>query len=200
MTDAIIIKQIIDDFLSQKIYKTIEQKQKQAKGNFSEDDKQKILDEYEIVAWLDKVAENTHKVFLNVSHVARLTHSSSQAMSSRDVSQSDKYPYLITTQSVDGRFLDNSYLGANVAQITEFLTLPVKNSKKQLGNFLSEDASFFAKITDDKEKQAYWSSQIKKAYQSQQICSHTLAKQIYIPMGNNHHHDYHLVYPCILAL
>ena len=108
MTDAIIIKQIIDDFLSQKIHKTIEQKQKQAKGNFSEDDKQKIRDEHEIVAWLDKVAENTHKVFLNVSHVARLTHSSSQAMSLRDVSQSDKYPYL----------------------------------KKQLSNFLAEDASF----------------------------------------------------------
>ncbi|OOS21585.1 hypothetical protein [Moraxella lincolnii] len=142
MTDAIIIKQIIDDFLSQKIHKTIEQKQKQAKGNFSEDDKQKIRDEHEIVAWLDKVAENTHKVFLNVSHVARLTHSSSQAMSLRDVSQSDKYPYLITTQSVDGHFLDNSYLDAGVAPITEFLTLPVKNSKKQLGNFLAEDASF----------------------------------------------------------
>lgn len=63
MTDAIIIKQTIDDFLSQKIHKAIEQKQKQAKGNFSEDDKQKIQDEYKIVAWLDKVAENTHKVF-----------------------------------------------------------------------------------------------------------------------------------------
>ena len=195
MTDAVIIKQIIDDFLSQKIHKDIEQKQKQAKGNFSEVDKQKIRDEHEIVAWLDKVAENTHKVFLNVSHIAKLTHSSSRAMSLRDVSQSDKYPYLITTQSVGGRFLDNGYLDANVARIADFLTFPVKDSKKQLGNFLAEDASFFAKITDDKEKQAYWSSQIKKAYQSQQICSHTLAKQIYIPMGNNHHHDYHLVSP-----
>ena len=44
MTDAVIIKQIIDDFLSQKIDKAIEQKQKQAKGNFSEMYEQKIRD------------------------------------------------------------------------------------------------------------------------------------------------------------
>lgn len=192
MTDAVIIKQTIDDFLAQKIQITIEQKQKKAKGDFSEDEKQKIRDEYEILAWLDKVAENITKVFLNVSHVAKLTHSSSQAISLRDTSQSDNYPYLITTQSVGSQYLDSGYSDAKVSPIAEFLSFQVKNSTKQLGEFLAENERFFEKVSDDKEKRGYWSSQIRQAYQSQQIRSHTLAKQIYIPIGNA---DYHLVSP-----
>lgn len=192
MVDATIIKQTIDDFLTQKIQTTIEQKQKKAKGVFSEEEKQKIRDEYEILSWLDKVSENINKVFLNVSHVAKLTHSSSQAMSLRDNSQSDKYPYLITTQTINSHFLDSGYSDAKVSPIAEFLSFPVKNSKNQLGEFLAENASFFDKISDDKEKKEYWSSQIKQAYQSQQIRSHTLAKQIYIPIDKD---DYHLVSP-----
>lgn len=126
MTDAVIIKQTIDDFLAQKIQITIEQKQKKAKGDFSEDEKQKIRDEYEILAWLDKVAENITKVFLNVSHVAKLTHSSSQAISLRDTKQSDNYPYLITTQSVGSQYLDSGYSDAKVSPIAEFLSFQVR--------------------------------------------------------------------------
>lgn len=192
MTDALIIKQTIDDFLSKKIQITIEQKQKKAKGDFSEDEKQKIRDEYEILAWLDKVAENITKVFLNVSHVAKLTHSSSQAISLRDSSQTNKFPYLITTQSVGSHYLDSGYSDAKVSPIAEFLSFQVKNSTKQLGEFLAENERFFEKVSDDKEKREYWSSQIKQAYQSQQIRSHTLAKQIYIPIDNA---NYHLVSP-----
>lgn len=57
---------------------------------------------------------------------------------------------------------------------------------------MAENERFFEKVSDDKEKRGYWSSQIRQAYQSQQIRSHTLAKQIYIPIGNA---DYHLVSP-----
>lgn len=192
MTDAIVVKQTIDDFLTQKIQITIEQKQKKAKGDFSEDEKQKIRDDYELFTWLDKVADNIEKVFLNVSHVAKLTHSSSQAISLRDNSHSDKNLHLITTQTVGSRFLDSGYSDAKVSPIAEFLSLPVANTNKQLGEFLAEDESYLAKVTDDKAKREYWTSQIKQAYQSQQIRSHTLAKQIYIPIGND---DYHLVSP-----
>ena len=41
MTNTMIAKQAIDDFLTQKIQKTIEKKQRSLKGKFGENDKQK---------------------------------------------------------------------------------------------------------------------------------------------------------------
>ena len=191
MTDAIIAIQTIDEFLSQKIQSKIEQKKKQAKDNFTEDEAQKIRDEYERETWLNTVAQNVDKVFLNVSHVAKLTHSSSQAMSLRDASRSSQYPYLITTKSVNSQFLDSGYADAKVSPVAEFLSYPIAGSDKQLGELLAENEANFAKISDDIERRQYWSSQIKQAYQSKVIRSHVLAKQIYIPVDNS----YHLVSP-----
>lgn len=192
MTNDVVVKQTIDKFLTQKIQITIEQKQKKAKVDFSEDEKQKIRDDYELFNWLDKVAENIEKVFLNVSHVAKLTHSSSQAMSLRDSVNSNSNFHLITTQNIGSPFLDSGYADAKVSPIAEFLSFPVAETDKQLGEFLAENESYFAKVTEDKSKRDYWCNQIKQAYQSQQIRSHTLAKQIYIPIGND---NYHLVSP-----
>lgn len=191
MTTAKIAQQAIDDFLHQKIQTTIEQKQRKAKDSFTQEDIQKIHGEYERETWLNKVAENVDKLFLNVSHVAKLTHSSSQAMSLRDSNQSDSYPYLITTQTLDSHFLDSGYSDAKVAPIAEFLSYRVADMDKQLGELLAEDESHFANISDNVEQRQYWSSQIKQAYQPQTIRSHVLAKQIYIPVGDS----YHLVSP-----
>jgi hypothetical protein len=191
MTTAMIAQQAIDDFLRQKIQITIEQKQKKAKDSFTQDDIQKIHDEYERETWLNKVAKNVDKLFLNVSHVAKLTHSSSQAMSLRDSNQSNSYPYLITTQTLDNHFLDSGYSDAKVAPIAEFLSYRVADMDKQLGELLAEDEAHFANVSDNVEQRQYWSSQIKQAYQPQTIRSHVLAKQIYIPVGDS----YHLVSP-----
>lgn len=191
MTTAMIAQQAIDDFLRQKIQITIEQKQKKAKDSFTQDDIQKIHDEYERETWLNKVAKNVDKLFLNVSHVAKLTHSSSQAMSLRDSNQSNSYPYLITTQTLDNHFLDSGYSDAKVAPIAEFLSYQVADMDKQLGELLAEDEAHFANVSDNVEQRQYWSSQIKQAYQPQTIRSHVLAKQIYIPVGDS----YHLVSP-----
>lgn len=187
-----IAKQAIDDFLTQKIQKTIEKKQRSLKGKFGENDKQKIIDNYEIFSWLDKVAENAENIFLNVSHVAKLTHSSSQAMSLKDSIISTKNLHLISNQTINSQFLDSGYSSAALSPIAEFLSFPVSGTNKQLGELLAEDEQNFSQITEDKSKREYWTNQIKQVYQSQKIYSHTLAKQIYIPIGIN---EYHLVSP-----
>lgn len=56
MTTAMIAQQAIDDFLRQKIQITIEQKQKKAKDSFTQDDVQKIHDEYAEVHEIGKAA------------------------------------------------------------------------------------------------------------------------------------------------
>lgn len=68
------VQQAIDDFLDNKIQVTIEQKQKKLKASFTEEDAKKIRDDYEPLNWINKVVENIDELFLNVSHVAKLTH------------------------------------------------------------------------------------------------------------------------------
>ncbi len=171
-----IAKQAIDDFLTQKIQKTIEKKQRSLKGKFGENDKQKIIDNYEIFSWLDKVAENAENIFLNVSHVAKLTHSSSQAMSLKDSIISTKNLHLISNQTINSQFLDSGYSSAALSPIAEFLSFPVSGTNKQLGELLAEDEQNFSQITEDKSKREYWTNQIKQVYQSQ--------KSIVIPWLN----------------
>ncbi len=186
------VQQAIDDFLDKKIQVTIEQKQKKLKASFTEEDAQKIRDDYKPFNWINKVVENIDELFLNVSHVAKLTHSSNQAISLKDNSESTDYPYLITTQTIGTEYLDSGYSDARYSPITQFLSYPVANSDKQLGEYLAENEAYFSKISDNKAERLYWSEEIQKAYQPKQIRSHTLAKQIYMPLGND---DYHLVSP-----
>lgn len=186
------VQQAIDDFLNNKIQVTIEQKQKKLKASFTEEDAKKIRDDYEPLNWINKVVENIDELFLNVSHVAKLTHSSNQAISLKDNSESTDYPYLITTQTIGTEYLDSGYSDARYSPIAQFLSYPVANSDKQLGQHLAENEVYFSKISDDEAERLYWSEEIQKAYQPKQIRSHTLAKQIYMPLDND---DYHLVSP-----
>lgn len=184
-------QQAIHEFLAKKIATTIEQKQKKSKDEFTEEDAQKIRNTYEVRTWINNVVENIDKLFLNVSHVAKLTHSSSQAMSLKDSIPQTQYLHLISTQTAGNQHLDSGYSDAKVAPIAEFLSYPVSNSSKQLGELLSEYEQCFALISDNKEERETWCNQIKQAYTSQKIRTHVLAKQIYIPVAES----YHLVSP-----
>lgn len=184
-------QQAIEEFLAKKIATTIEQKQKKSKDRFTEEDAQKIRNTYEIRTWISNVVENIDKLFLNVSHVAKLTHSSSQAMSLKDSITQTSYLHLVTTQTTNMDLLDNGYTNAIYSPVAEFLSYPVKNSAKKLGELLSEYEQCFALISDSKEEREAWCNQIKQAYESQKIRTHVLAKQIYIPVAES----YHLVSP-----
>lgn len=151
------------------------------------------IDKSDIISWFNSQLENTGKVIPEVSHVARLTHSSSKAISIHDSVNSDKYPYLITTKNVNSDYLDATYKDAKFQTLSKFLTLSVKNSNKKLGTLLAENPDFFSLITNDEALRKVWSNQIKIAYQHTPT-SHTLAKQIYIHIGNG---NYHLVSPML---
>lgn len=186
-------QQAISSFLSQKMTKTIEEKQKKEKDKFTEEKAQEIRDKYEPTQWLNYICENIDKVFLNVSHIAKLTHSSSQASNLKDNIPQNQYLYLITTQTANANVLDRGYADAKYAPIAEFLTYPVENSNKQLGEFLCENEQCFAKISDNQTERQAWCDAIKNAYTPKNISSHTLAKQIYVPI--NDECEYHLISP-----
>lgn len=180
-------QQAIYEFLRERIEKKIEQEQKSKKDAFTENDAQKIRDKHEARTWVNYIAENTDELFLNVSHVAKLTHPSSRAMSLKDSIMQTSYLHLVTTQTTNMGLLDNGYTNAIYSPVAEFLSYPVKNSAKKLGELLSEYEQCFALISDSKEERESWCKQIKQAYESQKIRTHVLAKQIYIPVAESCH-------------
>lgn len=192
-TEILLAQQAITVFLSEKTNKTIEQKQKQLKDKFTEENAQEIREKYQAQNWLNYVAENIDKVFLNVSHIAKLTHSSSQAVNIKDDIVQTDHLHLISTQTANANSLDRGYADAKFAPIAEFLTYPIENTNKQLGELLCENEQCFAEVSDDLAERQAWCDAIQGAYVAQKLSSHTLAKQIYVPI--NDECEYHLISP-----
>ncbi len=190
--DVEVIQRTIDDFLKQQIEKEIEAEQKKLKDKLNEEQIKKIYNDYEIESWINYIAENAPKVSLNVSHVAKLTHSSSKAISLNDVIKQTKYLYLITTQTANISELDNSYSDAQYSRVAKFLSYPVENSSKNLGQYLAQDEKYFSKISSNQNERQTWQQKISQAYSPKELSSHVFAKQVYIPVGND---TYNLVSP-----
>ncbi len=133
MSEIKYAQQAIYEFLRERIEKKIEQEQKSKKDAFTENDAQKIRDDYEARTWINYVAENINELFLNVSHVAKLTHPSSRAMSLKDSITQTSYLHLVTTQTTNMDLLDNGYTNAIYSPVAEFLSYPIKNSAKKIG-------------------------------------------------------------------
>lgn len=177
----------IESFLRQRIDKKVEAKRKELKEAFTDENLSKIHSDHEIVSWMNYIAENADKVSLNVSHVAKLTHSSSRAISLIDSIPQQKYHYLLTTQTANTQLNDDSYTDAKWSPVADFLNLNLPDCDKTLGKLLSENEECFAKISDDTEIKSIWKNKIAEAYVARKIKSHVLAKQVYIPVDDHYH-------------
>ncbi|WP_288433302.1 type I-F CRISPR-associated protein Csy1 [uncultured Acinetobacter sp.] len=182
----------IQSFLTQRIEKKIESEQKKLKEDFTTEHAQKIHDDHEIFSWMNYIAENASKVSLNVSHVAKLSHSSNKAINLVDQITQTKNLHLITTQTANASDRDSGYIDASYAPVADFLSFVVDNSEQSLGQFLASDARYFNQITDNEEIQKRWQESIAQAYVAKKLSSHVLAKQIYLPVENE---QYHVISP-----
>jgi hypothetical protein len=126
-------------------------------------------------------------VSLNVSHVAKLTHSSNKAINLIDLIPQQKYHYLLTTQTANVNESDSAYTDASYAPVAEFLSFNVIDLDKNLGQFLAEDEIYFSKISDNADVRKQWQMQISEAYVAKKLNSHVLAKQVYIPVDDHYH-------------
>lgn len=192
MMNVDIVHASIERFLRLRIDKKIEVEKKKLKDAFTADHLSKIHSDHEIVSWMDYIADNASKVSLNVSHVAKLTHSSNKAINLIDSIPQRKYQYLLTTQTANITHLDSAYTDASYAPVAEFLSFEVENTQKNLGAFLAENEIYLSKISDDIEVRENWRSKIAEAYVAKKLTSHVLAKQVYIPISNG---QYHVISP-----
>lgn len=177
----------IESFLRQRIDKKVEVERKKLKEAFTDENLSKIHSDHEIVSWMNYIAENASKVSLNVSHVAKLTHSSNKAINLVDSIPQQKYHYLLTTQTASTQLNDDTYIDAKFSPVVDFLKFNLHESNKTLGEYLAENEDYFSKISNDIETRIKWKNKIAEAYVAKTLKSHVLAKQVYIPVGDSYH-------------
>jgi CRISPR-associated protein Csy1 len=166
------VKRVVDAFLLQK------------KANADKNGKTASTQYDTPTAWLDFVSLYAKDVSVGVSHVAKLTHSSSKGSNMSFVTFSQDKAYL-STESLQNPIFDYSYSNAAFAAVAEFLQLECQN--KLLGKWLIEQPELFEQFAQDKAQIVNWKTQIEVAFNAAQPKSHVLAKQVYFPVAQNHH-------------
>lgn len=172
------VTRIVEAFLSQK------------KANADKNGKTASTHYDTPAAWLNFVSLNAKDISVGVSHVGKLTHSSSKSSNISFVNSFIDKPCL-STQSLQNPIFDYSYSNAAFAAVAEFLQLECQN--KLLGKWLIEQPKLFEQFTQDKAQIDNWKTQIAIAFNTTQAKSHVLAKQVYFPVAES----YHLLAPLI---
>lgn len=164
--------------------------------NFGVESKTLALDEKFLPCkWIDDAAKKASGVSINVTHIAKLTHSSTKASNFNALDfgiQQDKT--LVTSAGFTGKLpMDFAYATAEYAPIAEFLQLDCEG--KMLGQIICEEPSVLKAYAQNEEQVQQWQEQFKQAVTEKHKSSHILVKQVYFPLSSEN--DYHLLTPLI---
>ncbi|HIF9164765.1 TPA: type I-F CRISPR-associated protein Csy1 [Photobacterium damselae] len=153
-------------------------------------DKEKLLQQFELNAWIDNAARRATKVAV-ATHVAKFTHSSSKATS-----------FYVENGHTDLRYLDSSCLESSINDIAvsdakasptgKLLLIEDKKQTPLWQYILNNDPTPFSYLIDDSNLITTWYSLLKEAIEPSQPTSHIFNKQIYFPISDN---KYHLLAP-----
>ena len=135
--------------------------------------------------WFRFIADNAHQVSLGVTHVAKLTHSSSKASNLKDVVPQTDFIYLVSTQTSGNVDVDGAYTNAIWSPIGDFLSLAVEHAT--LGELFVQHPEWFASFVQNPAELQTWHDKISNAYIPKELSSHVLAKQVYFPVGEGYH-------------
>lgn len=145
--------------------------------------------------WLVDAANKASGVVLDVTHIAKLTHSSAKASNFNaltfGVQQSQTL--LASANSVEKPPIDFAYSTAEYAPIAEFLQLDCAG--EMLGKIICDDSSALKPYAKDDTQLQLWQEQFSLAFNEKSKSSHILAKQVYFPLTSAT--DYHLLTPLI---
>jgi CRISPR-associated protein Csy1 len=177
----LIVKEIINTFLQKKIATGLEKTEKT----------DEIYRKYSTSNWFDEVASNAHDVYLSLTHVIKLTHSSISDASSITVEYNPAINGSLITARLRDQKRDYSYSGATLAPIAEFLSLDCEG--EPLGRLFCRDPSLFRSFAKNDEQLKKWKEKIQSAFIQDEKSSHTLAKQIFYPVEQG----YHLLSPLV---
>lgn len=151
-------------------------------------DAEKVAQEkFQRNTWINDAAQKASEVSIGMTHIAKLTHSSTKA-SNIDATILDKNSstsLVITVNCLKEIKKDFSYSTAAYAQIAEFLHL--------IGKEICINSTLLKPYAQDEEQVKVWQGQFSSAFNEKNKSSHILAKQIYFPLLPES--NYHLLTP-----
>lgn len=143
--------------------------------------KESIVNKYEVRHWVDQASKNAGSISF-ATHVSKLTHSKINSMSVYDSIASNRSDQLVTA-SLTEMVVDGAVSGNQYAPIFQFLELELKGVK--LAAALNESSNnCLSPFAINNEELTLWNKGFRKALSSDDPSSHSLAKQIYFPVGD----------------
>jgi CRISPR-associated protein Csy1 len=141
--------------------------------------------------WLVDAANKASGVVLDVTHIAKLTHSSSRASNFNALTFGVQQPktLLASANSVEKLPIDFTYSTAEYAPIAEFLQLDCAG--EMLGKILCDNPTVLKPFAQNDTQLQQWQEQFSLAFNEKNKSSHILAKQVYFPLLPVS--DYHLL-------
>lgn len=143
--------------------------------------------------WLADAANKASGVVLDVTHIAKLTHSSARASNFNALAFGVQQPkmLLVSANAVEKLPMDFAYSTAEYAPIAEFLQLDCAG--KMLGKILCNNPAALKPFAQDDAQLQQWQEQFSLAFNEKTKASHILAKQVYFPLLPAS--DYYLLTP-----
>lgn len=145
--------------------------------------------------WLADAANKASGVVLDVTHVAKLTHSSTKASNFNALVFGVQKPKMLvaSANALENLPIDFAYSTAEYAPIAEFLQLDCAG--EMLGKIICDVPSILKPYAKDASQLQLWQQQFSLAFNEKSKSSHILAKQVYFPLGSTI--DYHLLTPLL---
>jgi CRISPR-associated protein Csy1 len=145
--------------------------------------------------WISNAAHKSNSVSVDMTHIAKLTHSSAKASNFNALTFGVQQPEtLLITANFAGKLpTDFAYTTAEYSPIAEFLQLDC--SGEMLGKILCNNPLDLRPYAHDDEQLQQWQKQFSQAFNEKNKCSHTLVKQVYFPVPLEK--GYHLLTPLV---
>lgn len=149
----------------------------------------KIAAKFSPNKWISEASQNAASVSF-ATHVIKLTHSKIDSPSFYDQIDVQKNDTL-STSSIKEKTIDGAVSGNQFAPIYQFLELEL-NEQKLASTFVDETNEILKPFAQSDEELICWNKGFSKSLKTDSISSHSLAKQVYFPLGQNRN-LYHLL-------
>lgn len=172
-----------------------------ATGSINEQDKlekkqQEMLDtkaKYEPRHWLTDAAKRAKQIQF-VTHAIKFIHSGAKASNIYAEHQGENKEGVISTASINLPQVDVCG-NAAVLDVAGLLSKVEHEGEKLADAILAEDISPFLPMAENEQQAQAWLAGFKQVFQSKELASHKLAKQVYWPVTDQTLDEYHLLSP-----
>lgn len=197
---AMQIRAVIKGFLQERLQpKLNEIQKKEEKLKENEGDKllqlktarQRLQDAYEPETWIADAARRVRQI-QQVTHAVKFTHPDVRGTSLESPGNRDAGELSVGTHTIYASCKPDAVGNAAALDVYKFLRLEV-SGKTLLNRSIEHDQALSAALSEDKKQAESWMKAFADITSPQnRISSHTLAKQVYWPLGNG---EYHLLAP-----